>query len=215
MKIVYLFIIISFSFCGQKIEQKENVNKPLEKPEIIIPQKAENISLTKFVDWTAKAGNLQKLREIALSEDSFEIRIWIAKSIGAVGLVIKKDDEKWTAIYVDKTLDKKTPNEESKYLKPKSGWKELWKKLTEVEILILPDSSELKNYKGDKITDGFGYIVEINKDNVYRIYEYSNPNWAENPEAKQMVKISKIIAEEFSLEEFYFDKDAGERLKIE
>ncbi|MGI8542477.1 MAG: hypothetical protein ACR2MD_03260 [Aridibacter sp.] len=188
------------------------MNKPLEKPKIIIPQKAENISLTKFVDWTAKAGNLQKLREVALPENSFEIRIWIAKSIGVDGLVIKKDGEKWTAIYVDKTFDEKTPNEENKYLKPKSGWKELWKKLTEAEILTLPDSSELKDYNGDKITDGFGYIVEINKDKIYRIYEYSNPNWAENPEAKQMVKISKIIAEEFGLEEFYFDKESGQKL---
>ena len=52
------------------------------------------------------------------------------------------------------------------------------------------------------MTDGYGYVVEININGTYRTYHYMSPasqNW---PEAKQMMKISNIIYEEFGLAEF-------------
>lgn len=45
------------------------------------------------------------------------------------------------------------------------------------------------------------YVVEINKDQKYRTYLYDNPSEAKCSEAKQMLEIARIIAEEFDLSE--------------
>jgi hypothetical protein len=90
---------------------------------------------------------------------------------------------------------------------PKSGWEALWQKLVEAGILTLPDSSELE-YKND-VTDGKSYVVETNVENVYRTYEYGNPNYEELKEAKQIIKIGQIIADEFDLDSFSIKSGCG------
>jgi len=52
------------------------------------------------------------------------------------------------------------------------------------------------------VEDGKGYVVETNHDYVYRTYQYSNPDKEKLKEAKQMIKIGEIIADEFGLESF-------------
>jgi hypothetical protein len=49
-------------------------------------------------------------------------------------------------------------------------------------------------------------VVEINKDRVYRTYEYGNPNFAKCGEAKQMIELGEIIANEFGLGDFRIKK---------
>ena len=55
---------------------------------------------------------------------------------------------------------------------------------------------------GRSVFDGVSYVVEINKDQQYRTYLYDNPAQAKCSEAKQMLEIAGIIAEEFDLSEF-------------
>jgi hypothetical protein len=83
---------------------------------------------------------------------------------------------------------------------PKSGWTNAWQRLIDAEILTLPDASSIRCEVG--ITDGKSYVVEVNKDRTYRTYMYDNPNHAKCAEAKQMIKLGEVIAEEFGLEEF-------------
>ena len=45
------------------------------------------------------------------------------------------------------------------------------------------------------------YVVEINTQATYRTYLYDNPSYAKCAEAKRMIKIGNIIAEEFDLPE--------------
>jgi hypothetical protein len=68
----------------------------------------------------------------------------------------------------------------------------LWNKLTAEGILNLPDGDCLKGYYG--VTDGVGFMVEINLNGAYRIYLYANPKFQhELPEPKQMVKITCLV----------------------
>jgi hypothetical protein len=60
----------------------------------------------------------------------------------------------------------------------------------------LPNSND-KSY-----LDGIGYAVETNQNGKYRIYFYSNPNLQKTEEAKRMMKIGEIIADEFGLHNF-------------
>ncbi|MEP6900696.1 MAG: hypothetical protein ABJA66_03035 [Actinomycetota bacterium] len=203
MRIAILLFVVLFLSCSQKIEQTQNTEQPQQKPKIIIPQRRGDYSLEKAVDLCAKAGGLQSLREISLPNGDFEIRFWIFNRFGINGLIIRKSGENWSALFVER-MPFKNDNlyPENRYINPKSDWQNILQRINEAEIFTLPDSSEVKNYEGDKVNDGFSNIVEINKDGIYRVYEYVNPNWAENPEAKQIVKIGNIIADEFGLEEF-------------
>ena len=83
---------------------------------------------------------------------------------------------------------------------PKSGWNATWQKLVDAGILVLPDSSKLKYEDG--VMDGKSYVIETNSDYLYRTYQYGNPNYVKLKEAKQMVEIGQIIADEFGLESF-------------
>lgn len=79
---------------------------------------------------------------------------------------------------------------------PKSGWEAAWKRLTDAEILILPDGSV--NCKTEAL-DGISYVVETNVDRKYRTYRYGNPQLANCDEAKRMQLIETILSEEFQI----------------
>jgi hypothetical protein len=206
MKFTLLILIVLWASCAPKVEPTFITQPTLQKPKVIIPQRSEPVSLEKAVNWGAKQGGLETLREVFLANGDFEVRFWKSQQpTGLSGFVFRKRGEKYSAYNVDKILFDEKQKLGKAYINPQSDWETVVRKLNEAEIFTLSDSSELKNYKGNNITDGFSYIVEINKDEVYRIYEYRNPDRAENPEAKQIVKIGNIIAEEFGLEEFRAD----------
>ena len=46
------------------------------------------------------------------------------------------------------------------------------------------------------INDGMSYVVEYNSDGIYRTYMYDNPVYAKCGEAKRMIEIGNIIAED-------------------
>jgi hypothetical protein len=79
---------------------------------------------------------------------------------------------------------------------PKSGWEAAWKRLTDAKILTLPDGSV--NCKTE-VLDGIGYVVETNVNRKYRTYRYGNPSLATCDEAKQIVRIEAILADEFQI----------------
>ncbi len=203
MKITILLSVVLFLSCTQKIEQTQNAALPPAKPKIIIPKRSGDYSLEKAVDSLTNISELQSLRGISLPDGDFEVRFWISNRVGVNGLIIRKSGESQSALFVERMpLKNNNQNPENRYVNPKLPWQSVLERLYEAEIFTLPDSSELKNYKGNDVMDGFSNIVEINKDGIYRIYEYVNPNWADNQEAKQVVKIGSIIADEFGLEEF-------------
>jgi hypothetical protein len=71
--------------------------------------------------------------------------------------------------------------------------------MIEMKIFDLPHYSTLKDYS--RATDEELTKVEFAYKNYYKFYEYPDPYWHQDAfgEAKQMVKILKILTEEFSL----------------
>ena len=200
MRIIFLIFAILFSSC--------NVEK---KPQIIIPDEKIDTVFTKYVDNPiTEKYQLAKLRETALSSNDLEIRVWASLGYhGIDGFILKRINGNWSGIAI-KELD---CNSISYYkgrfyqtgkidlAPPKSGWDNAWQKLVRAGVLDLPDYDEVS------LIDGFGYFTEINVNNTYRTYHYSNPDVYKIKETdaqkrinvQKMLEIGEIIADEFSL----------------
>ena len=124
--------------------------------------------------------------------------------------MLKRTSGEWSAVDLDwevsenrkgkrdvKQVDKKLDS-------PKSGWDAAWQRLVDARILTLPDAEEINCSAG--ATDGMSYVVEYNLKNTYRTYMYDNPDYAKCDEAKRMLEINKIIAEEFYKREVKVDR---------
>lgn len=178
--------------------------EPLEKPNIqkisaskaIKPGEFINVSwqsiyLSEANDY-AETLNWPLLWEVGMPSEFLEIRIWMYGNFISVYRLVRHGDE-WIGFYANK-------NEVSTVmpilaLTPRSGWPNLWMKLENQGILIMPDSDTLPNVK--RFLDGTGYIVEINNGGRYRSYQYNDLDQQEFPEAKQMNEIIKTLREEF------------------
>jgi len=145
---------------------------------------------------TANMG-LPDLRSEHLPKGSFEARLWIGFGTRPLqGFIIKKDKEGWSGLHIPPVNS--PTKDDLKDVSPKSGWEKLWVRLVEEGMLSLPDSSELKGEVFD--LDGDSYVIETNADNIYRTYQYSNPELQSWPEAKHVTEISRILFEEFGIE---------------
>ena len=149
-----------------------------------------------------KPSNLKRLKSKTLPQDDLEVRIWSGFGITLLeGFVLKRTSGEWSALDLDwEVIEKRNGKRDIKPLDkkldaPKSGWDAAWQKLIDAGILTLPSATDI-NCSGNTL-DGFSYVIEYKLKNKYRTYMYDNPEYAKCDEAKQMVKINKIIAEEF------------------
>jgi len=153
------------------------------------------------LDKIAMQNGFSILRETVLPENDLEIRIWVGfGKYGNDGLILKRSSGNWSAVNLRKMLCHLENRGKYNLESPKSGWEKTWQKLIDEEILTLPDSSKLKYEYG--VVDGKSYVVETNFDYLYRTYQYSNPDYQKLKEARQMIKIGEIIADEFGLDSF-------------
>lgn len=157
---------------------------------------------SKSIDELTTQANLPKLRTLLLPDNDLDIRIWVGFGIqGVDGLILRRSSDQWSGIHFHGMAESPPfPNSKETLLQPKSGWATSWQRLVDAGILRLPDASELqcRTY----IKDGTSYVVEINMNRGYRTYLYDNPTHATCNEAKQMIRIGEIIADEFGLENF-------------
>ncbi len=169
----------------------------------VIPERWASYSF-KWIDERTDAANLPKLRTILLPDDDLEVRVWVGFGIeGEDALILRRSAGQWSALHLHgmyKQYPPKKYQETFPMPAPKSGWERAWQKLVGEGLLTLPEASEVQ-CEG-RTLDGTSYGVEVNMDRTYRIYSYDNPNHAKCSQAKQMLKIGEIIAEEFGLEEF-------------
>lgn len=158
------------------------------------------------IDKRARLANLSDLRSTVLPQNDLEARVWVGFGLSAVeGFIIRRDEGRWSAVHLESILKKHPRNNSQEIFQtPKSGWENFWKRIVDEDILTLPDSSGLKNER--LIDDGASFVVETNANGIYRTYHYDNPDWQEWKEAKQLIKISNIIAGEFDLEGFKLEQ---------
>jgi hypothetical protein len=167
-------------------------------------------SFLPFIDELASEAKLPVLREAPLLNKDFEVRVWIGSLNGEDGFILRRSANQWSAIH-SQGMTRSAPFTKSQknLTTPKSGWDKTWQKLVDKGILWLPDASS--NRCNPLIIDGSGFIVETNKDRIYRTYRYPNPQYSSCHQAKQMILIGKIIAEEFGLEWFDVGDWCGDR----
>jgi hypothetical protein len=157
---------------------------------------------SKSIDEITSDVELSKLRTVKLPKGDIEARIWVGFGVNGVdGLIIRRSAQQWSAIHLHGMAEAPPlPNIKEVLPKPKSGWEGAWQRLTNAGILTLPDASEVDC--NTFIQDGKGYVVEINMNRIYRTYMYDNPDHARCENARKMIQIGEILAEEFGLAEF-------------
>lgn len=157
----------------------------------------DNLASKSINRMTTEAG-LQSLRTSLLPGNDLEVRVWSGFGVDGEmhAVVLKRLANQWSVVHLYER-DKSQPVQKFQDVKaaPTSGWEKAWERLLSAGISRLPDSSEVQCGEGG--LDGMAYVVEINTDQTYRTYKYSNPQYAKCGEAQQMMKIVEIIDEEF------------------
>jgi hypothetical protein len=154
------------------------------------------------IDGRVRIARLPTLRTATFSGNDLEARVWVGFGMTALeGFVLKRSGGQWSATHLD-GISPRLPRSkyQVKLAAPKSGWEATWQRLVSAGLLTLPDASAIRC--NPHMTDGIGYVVEYNVKGSYRTYRYTNPEYPKCGEAKQMMRIGEIIAEEFGAEEF-------------
>jgi hypothetical protein len=157
---------------------------------------------SKSINERTKESNLASLRTISLPDEDLEVRVWIGFGLqGVDGFILRRSSNQWSALYLNGMAERPPfPNSQVALGAPKSGLEPAWQSLMRTGIVTLPDAAAVGCDNHGK--DGTSYVVEINMNKTYRTYQYHDPNYAKCDEAKQMVKIGELIADEFGLPNF-------------
>lgn len=138
------------------------------------------------------------LRSLRLMKDDMEIRVWLFSLKPVEGVMLRRTAGQWSAAHLkgdnsflpEKVTRRELPD-------PGSGWLPLWQELEGLDILRLPDSTEIDCDASG--IDGWGVIVETNTNLTYRAYAYSNPPIAKCAEAGKISRIVETLIEEFGI----------------
>jgi hypothetical protein len=132
--------------------------------------------------------------------DDVEVRFWqMAGSFGTDAIVLRRTQGVWSGTYIHGFS--KQPNfkqYEEPIRPPQSGWDATWQSLVEAGLFTIVDASQVQCNNLGK--DGTIYVGETNMNGTYRTFMYDNPENGECIEAKQLLKLIKVIDEEFGLE---------------
>jgi hypothetical protein len=146
-----------------------------------------------------KQVNLPSLRTVLLPKHDLEVRFWYDARPDIInGFVIRRSGDQWLAVGIRQSGERQfSPVKQETLGAPKSGWDVAWKRFVDAGILTLPDGSKVNCPV--EVFAGGAFVVETNVRGTYRTYRYSNPQFAKCDEAKRIVSIEEIFADEFGL----------------
>ena len=199
MKFLLVTILTLSSFLPSPQGNKVTPVTVQKELQLIVPKDIWEPIFFQAIDERAKHDRLKTLRSGALPGDDLEVRVWHGFGVTALqGFVLKRTGGRWSAIHL-RGITRATPSQESQQTlqPPKSGWERFWQRLRDAGILSLPDAAAIGC--SVLINDGMSYVVEYNSNGIYRTYMYDNPKFAKCGEAKRMIEIGEIIAEEFDV----------------
>jgi hypothetical protein len=201
---VLIVIVALMAACSsmRRSEDNKGTLAPTRKDlQLNIPKDTWGPIFFEGIDERAKLSNLKTLRAAALPNTDLEVRVWHGFGVTALeGFVLKRAGGKWSALHLDGIHPNLSRRQYQTSLSPpKSGWDVCWQRLRQAGILDLPDASALGC--GGGVNDGMSYVVEFNRDGIYRTYMYDNPDHAKCDEAKRVIAIGNLISEEFALPE--------------
>lgn len=188
---------------GRKLEgdhlRKSQEAEPLGK--VTSEARWEPIFFKMINERLAESG-IAELRTVQMTGNDFEVRVWVGfGGKGEDGIILRHSSNQWSGLHLHGISEgPRLVSTVSNLAAPRSGWEAAWQKLTQAGLLTLPDAPAVGC--STQIFDGVSYVVEISKGQKYRTYLYDNPSHSKCSEAKQMLEIGGIIAEEFDLSEF-------------
>jgi hypothetical protein len=193
--LVFLLLGSGTAACLRKSEEAE------PSTQVASEAKWEPIFFKMINERLAESG-IPELRTSQMTGADFEGRVWIGfGGRGEDAIILRHSSSQWSGLHLHGiSRGPRLVSTVSNLAAPRSGWEAAWQKLTQAGLLTLPDALAIGC--STQIFDGMSYVVEINKDQNYRTYLYDNPDHAKCSEAKQMLEIGGIIAEEFDLSEF-------------
>ncbi len=156
-------------------------------PRLEVPEATWEPIFFESIDTLSKKAEWKPLRGLDLGDDAFEMRVWVGFGLMQLqGKRIRRVGKEWTGyMVIDESGDRKLTYNHEFPLGPE--WENEWKKIKELGILTLPDSSTLPNEVG--VLDGVSYVVEFNDGSHYRTYMYGNPGFQKWPEAKKAIDV--------------------------
>ncbi len=199
-QVLLLALLLPASMQVAQSPRQHPVKSQARQFKLIVPSATWEPIFFKSINERARVANLSTLR-VALPKDDLELRLWNGFGLTALeGFVLRRRAGRWSAIHLD-GIHPRLPREKyEKHLSaPTSGWNECWRRLVELGILTLPDVAEIDCSEMDP--DGMSYVVEINYEFTYRTYMYDNPAYAKCEQAKSMINIGNLIADEFDVPE--------------
>jgi hypothetical protein len=190
---------MSCSFLSSPQSKRVTPAPKRKELQLNIPKATWEPIFFRAIDERAKRSRLETLRSAAFPGDDFEVRVWHGFGLTLLeGFVLKRAGAQWSAIHL-RGITRNMPSQEFQQTlqPPRSGWDKSWQRLQDAGILSLPDAFAIGCSPMD--VDGMSYVVEYNRDGIYRTYMYDNPENAKCDEAKRMIEIGNMIAEEFNL----------------
>jgi len=147
------------------------------------------------IDRVAATADLPPLRTASPGPDHLEVRLWFGFGLGGMrGFIVRYHAGEWSGREL--LEDAHRVKVEAKTLKPRDGWDNAWRALTEKRLFTLPDFSTLprSNYL---VHDGSCGVVEVFAAGKYRTYMYPN-SWAfDNQECREFEALTATFAHEF------------------
>src|SRR6478609_3623672 len=157
-------------------------------PKLEIPKATWEPIFFKAIDSLSKKANWKPLRSLDVGDDGMELRVWTGFGLMPLqGKRIRRVGQKWTGYLVVGEADKKKPLMYNHEFPLGPEWEAEWKKIKDLGILTLPDSSTLPDEVG--VMDGVSVVVEFNDGSRYRTYMYENPSLQKWPEAKKLNEV--------------------------
>ncbi len=176
-----------------------------------------NPLLTPAIEMRADDEGLKDLRFVVVKDSDIEARIWMEPTMvldAAEGFVITRISDTWSARHllprehgasilttghrvVVSPWTQASGGDPAGYVEPLSGWASLWESLTEAGLLTLPDESLLPLMTNKHTPEGAIHVVELRTSREYKAYRYTNPEQYNTPETKGMVRIVRILHDEF------------------
>jgi hypothetical protein len=195
-------LLVYFSGASQSEKRKDSTvnGPPQQELRMTIPQASWEPRIFKEINERISNADLPSLRAIFLPNDDVEARLWLmVGSFGTDGIVLRRTQGAWSGTYIHGFS--KQPNfkqYQEQMRSPRSGWDTAWQRLVDAGLLTIVDASQVRCNNPGK--DGTIYVGETNMNGAYRTFMYDNPENSECKEAKQMLRLIKIIDEEFGLQ---------------
>lgn len=196
MKPIYIILLFSgFFSCG---ENQKNI-------EANFKTYVSDTSITHRpnfeIDFSKRQSHILNLPNITKGVDSFELRIWSFGFWTRNDLfILRYSENKWVAsnyIYFtnDKTID-------SLFLKTRNVSNDtaqmICNYLTKDSILNLPSQIGIPNFI-DNTSDGETFYVKISTNKFYKQLRYHNPEYFDEPNNKQFIRIMDFIKSNFRI----------------